>query len=162
MSRKTEEYLIDDLNEAGQEGWELVSIEYRRDPGGMGESMIWTAFVKRPHSGERSVELKQKHIVDDEVAKKQQFLAAQLDDAEMEFKFQDEVEQPQVTSDESDLQIQALDDGLKLEDELKLEGDDGGELKLEGDDESELKLRDEVAEAEVIDAEDAGERDDKG
>lgn len=47
LTRKTETYLCKDLNTAGQEGWELVSIDYCKDVKG---EMSWTAFLKRPFS----------------------------------------------------------------------------------------------------------------
>jgi hypothetical protein len=142
MSRKTEEYLVDDLNEAGQEGWELVTIEYRRDPGGMGDSMCWTAFIKRPYTGDRPVELSHTRVHEDEVRKKQQFATSQLDDGEIEFKFQDE--EPATPSPAG-----AGDTLGEFGDELKL----GDELRIQGDEESELKLEDDVAEAEIVEAE---------
>jgi hypothetical protein len=46
ISRKTETYLVGDLNDLGKEGWELVTVLFRRDIK-MGESYYWTAFVKR-------------------------------------------------------------------------------------------------------------------
>jgi hypothetical protein len=46
LSRKTETYLVGDLNDLGKEGWELVTVLFRRDIK-MGESYYWTAFVKR-------------------------------------------------------------------------------------------------------------------
>ena len=46
ISRKTETYLVGDLNELGKEGWELVDVLFRRDIK-MGESWYWTAFLKR-------------------------------------------------------------------------------------------------------------------
>ncbi len=47
LSRKTESYLCRDLNTAGQQGWELVTIDYCKDVKG---EMSWTAFLKRPFS----------------------------------------------------------------------------------------------------------------
>ncbi len=47
LTRKTETYLCKDLNAAGQEGWELVTIDYCKDVKG---EMSWTAFLKRPFS----------------------------------------------------------------------------------------------------------------
>lgn len=45
ISRKTESYLARELNDLGQEGWEVVTINFA--PGHKGE-MFWTAFMKRP------------------------------------------------------------------------------------------------------------------
>jgi hypothetical protein len=150
MSRKTEEYLVDDLNEAGMEGWELVTIEYRRDPSGMGDSMCWTAFIKRPYTGERPVQLAHTRVHEDEVAKKQQFATSQLDDGEIEFKFQDEAPAP--TPVETGATLESFGDELQL----------GDELKIQDDDESELKLEDDVAEAEIVEAEELVEDEEEG
>jgi hypothetical protein len=48
ISRKTESYLAGELNILGQDGWELVTINYAR---GKKEEMFWTAFLKRPAAG---------------------------------------------------------------------------------------------------------------
>lgn len=48
ISRKTETYLAGELNKLGQEGWEMVTINYAR---GKKEEMFWTAFLKRPAVG---------------------------------------------------------------------------------------------------------------
>ncbi len=45
LSRKTESYLAQELVGLGQEGWELVTVNYAR---GKKEEMFWTAFLKRP------------------------------------------------------------------------------------------------------------------
>ena len=51
LSRKTEGYLINELNELGQIGWEMVSVSFHKHAkSGLGESWVWTAFLKRPHS----------------------------------------------------------------------------------------------------------------
>jgi hypothetical protein len=50
-TRKTERFLLSDLNDAGQHGWELVSIAHGKARSG---EDLWTAFLKRPyipHSG---------------------------------------------------------------------------------------------------------------
>ena len=49
ISRKTDSYLAGELNKLGQEGWELVTINYAR---GKKEEMFWTAFLKRPSTGQ--------------------------------------------------------------------------------------------------------------
>jgi hypothetical protein len=54
LSRKTETYLLNDLNDLGQAGWELVTILYHRDIK-MGESWLWTAFLKRRKAGDAQV-----------------------------------------------------------------------------------------------------------
>ncbi len=48
ISRKTETYLAGELNVLGQDGWEMVTINYAR---GKKEEMFWTAFLKRPAVG---------------------------------------------------------------------------------------------------------------
>lgn len=45
LTRKSESFLMNDLNDHGQQGWELVSASYYKDMKG---SMVWTAFLKRP------------------------------------------------------------------------------------------------------------------
>ncbi|MGQ9574205.1 MAG: hypothetical protein ACUVUC_02710 [Thermoguttaceae bacterium] len=45
LTRKTELALVDDLNAAGQAGWELVSAVHTRDLKG---ELCWTALLKRP------------------------------------------------------------------------------------------------------------------
>ncbi len=45
FTRVSEGQLLDSLNEAGREGWELVSAAHHRDVQGM---MAWTAIMKRP------------------------------------------------------------------------------------------------------------------
>ena len=57
LSRKTENYLVIDLNDLGEAGWELVSVIYHKDLKGLGESWSWTAFLKRPYSGQSPVKL---------------------------------------------------------------------------------------------------------
>jgi hypothetical protein len=45
LTRVAEGPLLDALNEAGREGWELVSAAHYRDVQGL---MMWTAILKRP------------------------------------------------------------------------------------------------------------------
>ncbi len=52
LNRKTEEYLINDMNKLGEEGWELVAITRQKDAkSGMGAGVAWVAFLKRPYTG---------------------------------------------------------------------------------------------------------------
>ena len=44
-TRKTERFLLNDLNDAGQHGWELVSMAHGAKSSG---TEYWTAFLKRP------------------------------------------------------------------------------------------------------------------
>ena len=46
LTRKSEAFLVNDLNESGLQGWELVTIMHGKDRKG---EMTWTAFLKRPH-----------------------------------------------------------------------------------------------------------------
>jgi hypothetical protein len=48
LVRKTETTLVNDLNQIGQEGWELAAIVHGRDAKG---ELCWTAFLKRPSAG---------------------------------------------------------------------------------------------------------------
>ena len=45
ITRSTETFLVQDLNERGQEGWELATAYCGRDRKG---EFQWTAFLKRP------------------------------------------------------------------------------------------------------------------
>ena len=45
VTAKSEGYLIKDLNEVGQQGWELTSMIHGKDRKG---DVAWTAFLKRP------------------------------------------------------------------------------------------------------------------
>jgi hypothetical protein len=45
MTRRSESYLVEEMNKEGQNGWELVDVLYYKDPKG---NMAWTAFLKRP------------------------------------------------------------------------------------------------------------------
>jgi hypothetical protein len=52
LTRKTQAYLINELNELGQNGWELVSVNKHKEArAGSGEAWFWTAFVRRPQVG---------------------------------------------------------------------------------------------------------------
>jgi hypothetical protein len=52
LTRKTEAFLLNDMNQLGEEGWELVTVLQRREAK-MGESYSWTAIMKRPRIGDR-------------------------------------------------------------------------------------------------------------
>jgi len=45
LTRKTESFLVTELNDAGQHGWELISVTHDKNRSG---DMSWTAFLKRP------------------------------------------------------------------------------------------------------------------
>ena len=47
LTRKTEAPFVTELNVLGQQGWELVSVEYYKDMKGL---MEWIGFLKRPAS----------------------------------------------------------------------------------------------------------------
>ena len=52
LGRKTEGYLVNELNDLGQQGWELVSVSFQKDiKSGMGGGSSWIAFLKRPRTG---------------------------------------------------------------------------------------------------------------
>jgi hypothetical protein len=52
ITRKTETYLINELNELGAAGWELVSASFHKETrAGAGAEQVWTAFLKRPQVG---------------------------------------------------------------------------------------------------------------
>jgi hypothetical protein len=53
ISRKTEAVLVEEMNELGEQGWEMVGVFYYKDPKG---SMTWTAFLKRPKFGQAAKE----------------------------------------------------------------------------------------------------------
>lgn len=46
LTKKTEAYLVKELNELGQIGWELVAAGQGKDRAG---ELSWTAFLKRPY-----------------------------------------------------------------------------------------------------------------
>jgi hypothetical protein len=45
ITRKTDAVLVEEMNELGEHGWEMVSASYDKDAKG---TMTWTAFLKRP------------------------------------------------------------------------------------------------------------------
>jgi hypothetical protein len=48
ITRKTEDFLINELNEVGKLGWELVNASHHRDVKSVGGTYCWTAVLKRP------------------------------------------------------------------------------------------------------------------
>ncbi len=100
LTRRTESFLIKDLNDAGKEGWELVSITYHREVKGQGETMCWTAFMKRPCTAAMLAQAEadaDANAGGDLLQPAKRFEAAQFDapdddddDIEEEFKFADE------------------------------------------------------------------------
>jgi hypothetical protein len=48
-TRKTENSLLAEVNRLGQEGWEVLSVLYYKD---IKAAMCWTAFLKRPTTGQ--------------------------------------------------------------------------------------------------------------
>jgi hypothetical protein len=48
VTRKTEEFLVAELNELGKAGWELVGATFNKDIKGVAASFSWTAILKRP------------------------------------------------------------------------------------------------------------------
>jgi len=56
LARKTEEYLVNDLNKLGQVGWEMIAVSRQKQAkSGMGSAEAWVAFLKRPFTGELKV-----------------------------------------------------------------------------------------------------------
>jgi len=49
ITRKGEAMLVEEMNALGEEGWQLVSVFYFKDPKG---TMTWIAFLKRPKTGQ--------------------------------------------------------------------------------------------------------------
>jgi hypothetical protein len=49
IERKGEAMLVEEMNALGEEGWQLVSVFYFKDPKG---TMTWIAFLKRPKTGQ--------------------------------------------------------------------------------------------------------------
>jgi len=45
MSRRSDAMLVEEMNEFGEQGWQMVTALYYQDPKGV---MTWTAFLKRP------------------------------------------------------------------------------------------------------------------
>ncbi len=49
IERKAQAMLVEEANALGEEGWQLVSVFYFKDPKG---TMTWIAFLKRPKTGQ--------------------------------------------------------------------------------------------------------------
>jgi len=49
ITRKAEAMLVEEMNALGEEGWQLVSVFYFKDPKG---TATWIAFLKRPKTGQ--------------------------------------------------------------------------------------------------------------
>ncbi len=49
VTRRSDTALMDEANNIGQDGWEMVTVLYYKDMKGV---MAWTAFFKRPGTGE--------------------------------------------------------------------------------------------------------------
>lgn len=47
--RRSETALLVEINEFGDDGWELIHVEYFKDPKGV---MTWAGFLKRPGAGQ--------------------------------------------------------------------------------------------------------------
>ena len=48
LTRRTETFLLNDLNDEGQHGWEMIAVTHGKDRKG---DDTWTAFLKRPYVG---------------------------------------------------------------------------------------------------------------
>ncbi|NLE37822.1 MAG: hypothetical protein GX621_07340 [Pirellulaceae bacterium] len=48
IARKTEDFLVNELNDAGKLGWELVNASHHKDLKSVGGTYCWTAVLKRP------------------------------------------------------------------------------------------------------------------
>ena len=88
LIRKTEEFLVNDLNQLGKVGWELVSVSYQKDAtSGMGASSSWVAFLKRSYTDEL---LAAERSDDDTLTADKAKLVEDTDDDESEiFEFED-------------------------------------------------------------------------
>jgi hypothetical protein len=118
ISRKTEEYLVDDLNQVGIDGWELVSITHHRDTKTTVETMLWTAVLKRAYQGEPRVARSISEIAREDKAKKQHFVAAGMDDDEDPgFTFAKEDDDEEVVVAES---VQPPEEDDEAEEEFRL------------------------------------------
>ncbi len=56
LTRKTSTFFANDLNEAGKEGWELVSVTHHEESSATGPYMAWTGLLKRPYTDETTTE----------------------------------------------------------------------------------------------------------
>ncbi len=48
IERKAQLMLVEEMNALGEDGWQVVSVVYFKDPKG---TMTWIAFLKRPKTG---------------------------------------------------------------------------------------------------------------
>jgi hypothetical protein len=53
IQRNSESYLLNELNDLGREGWELIGTQFHKNMKGV---MVWTAFLKRPSAAARPKE----------------------------------------------------------------------------------------------------------
>ena len=99
LTRKTESYLLSEINEFGQHGWELVSVTHGKDLKG---ELNWTAFLKRPYAAQGHPQQNNHHaesrVLGDQVtvqpaaatANAGAKLSAAADDADDELRFREE------------------------------------------------------------------------
>ena len=69
LTRKSAPYLVKELNEYGQKGWELVTMTQALDRKG---EVAWTAVLKRPFSDHTSPAKKKAAPVGSQVSPKKQ------------------------------------------------------------------------------------------
>ena len=85
--RKTQDFFTNELNELGKSGWELVSVIYHKEVKSTGTFMAWSGFMKRPFAHESETDRAAEGGTALQSA--QRFETAELDDKDIEFKFQD-------------------------------------------------------------------------
>ena len=87
LTRKTESYLLSEINEFGQHGWELVSVTHGKDLKG---ELSWTAFLKRPFVAHATPannhHVEQPHVMGDRVTVQPSAAVAADDGGELRFK----------------------------------------------------------------------------
>ena len=90
LTRKTESYLLSEINDCGQQGWELVSVTHGKDLKG---ELSWTAFLKRPFVAHASQHANnhqgESHVMGDRVTVQPSAAAAAADTGE-ELRFKEE------------------------------------------------------------------------
>ena len=69
LTRKSAPYLINELNEYGQKGWDLVTMTQAKDRKG---ELAWTAILKRPFSDHASPAKKKAAPAESQAPQKQQ------------------------------------------------------------------------------------------